>query len=180
MSEHWEHASLAAAFTSPARSPTKRAAEAAARGWWAESGGSLAGTAAAGAGASQLEASSPLDGWELEVAEQRGFRQLGPAVRQSGWLLKAYGEGPQRIWRSRFLFLTADRLCYTADPDADSVRYLPLDRIPVRALPRGYGPKLGVALVEDRQVGPCAGGRLGGGRVCTSPAYATMPRTRDA
>ncbi|KAL4458577.1 hypothetical protein ABPG75_013442 [Micractinium tetrahymenae] len=149
--ERWEHASLAAAFTSPARSPTKRAAEAAAPTGWNESGGSLAGTAAA-AGAAQLDAESPLDGWELELVEQRSLRQLGPGVRQSGWLLKAYGEGPQRVWRSRFLYLTADRLCYTADPDADSVRYLPLDRIPVRALPRGYGPKLGVTLVEDRQV----------------------------
>ena len=32
------------------------------------------------------------------------------------------------------------------------MRYIPLDRIPVRALPRGYGPKVGVAAVEDRQV----------------------------
>lgn len=46
-----------------------------------------------------------------------------------------------------------DRLCYTADPEAEGARFLPLDRIPVRALPRGYGPKLGVTLIEDRQVG---------------------------
>lgn len=152
-SERWEHASLAAAFTSPARSPTKRTAEAAVPGWWSQHGGSLAGTAAAAA--AEPERHSPLDGWELDLVAQRSFRQLEPAVRKSGWLLKAYGEGPQRLWRSRFLFLTTDRLCYTADPEADSVRYLPLDRIPVRALPWGYGPKLGVTLVEDRQVGRC-------------------------
>ena len=51
------------------------------------------------------------------------------------------------------LHCAADRLCYTADPEAEGARYLPLDRIPVRALPRGYGPKLGVTLIEDRQVG---------------------------
>lgn len=163
--EHWEHASLAAAYTSPARSPTKRAAEAAAPGVWGESGSSLAGTAAA-AGVPELEADSPLEGWELELVERRGFRQLDTAVRQSGWLLKAYGEGPQRVWRSRFLYLTADRLCYTADPTADSVRYLPLDRIPVRALPRGYGPKLGVSLVEDRQVRAWDGEGRAGATTC--------------
>jgi hypothetical protein len=32
------------------------------------------------------------------------------------------------------------------------VKYIPLDRIPVRALPRGYGPKIGITIVESRQL----------------------------
>lgn len=143
MEERWEHASLLA--SGPA-SPTR--------------GGRAAAFAAApsllsSAGRSEeLEPASPLNGWE-ESLERRAFRQLpggGDAVRHSGWLLKAAGDGPQRQWRRRFVYLTADRLCYTPDPDAPGVRYLAVDRIPVRALPRGYGPKLGVALVDDHQI----------------------------
>ena len=108
------------------------------------------------------EPESPLDGWEFELVDRRTFRdcEAAAAVRHSGWLLKAYGNGPQRQWRRRFVYITADRLCYTADPDVEGVRYIPLDRIPVRALPRGYGPKLGVTLVEDRQVRGWRGSRL--------------------
>lgn len=150
--ECWDHASLFAAGTSPAACSPKRAAAAAAAEeaqpwWWGNAGRGLPGPPSF----ELEETDSPLDGWEVELVDRRAFRQLGPAVRHSGWLLKAYGEGPQRIWRSRFVFLTADRLCYTPDPDVEGVRYLPLDRIPVRALPRGYGPKLGVTIVEDRQ-----------------------------
>ena len=95
-----------------------------------------------------------LDGCELHGKQT--YREVEPAIfRHAGWLLKAHGTaaGPHRQWASRFVYLTEDRLCYTPDPEAESVRYIPLDRIPVRALPRGYGPKLGVAAVEDRQVG---------------------------
>eukprot|EP00887_Chlorella_sp_A99_P006398 scaffold3.g6398.t1 len=71
------------------------------------------------------------------------------AIRHQGWLLKAYGRGPQRRWRRRWVYLTADRLCYTSDPTVDGVRYVPLDRIPVRALPRGYGPKIAVCQLDE-------------------------------
>lgn len=48
-------------------------------------------------------------------------------------------------------FLLDDRLCYSAEQDdCHDVRYVPLDRIPVRALPRGYGPQIGVTVIEDR------------------------------
>ena len=48
-------------------------------------------------------------------------------------------------------FLLDDRLCYSAQQeDCHDVRYVPLDRIPVRALPRGYGPQIGVTVIEDR------------------------------
>lgn len=159
MSERWDHASLLAA--DPAASNAL--------------GGPAAFSAAAALAAadadepsawSDSEPASPLHGWEQEEAVCcRAFHQLEPAgIRRSAWLLKAAGDGPQRVWRRRFVYLTADRLCYTPDPEAGGpVRYLAVDRIPVRALPRGYGPKLGVALVEDRQV--CGWlGRLGGQR----------------
>lgn len=32
------------------------------------------------------------------------------------------------------------------------VRYICLDRVPVRSIPRGYVPSVGVTLVDDRQV----------------------------
>lgn len=48
-------------------------------------------------------------------------------------------------------YLLDDRLCYTDEPGTvEDVRYIPLDRIPVRALPRGYGPQIGVTVIEDR------------------------------
>ena len=48
-------------------------------------------------------------------------------------------------------YLLDDRLCYTDEPGkVEDVRYIPLDRIPVRALPRGYGPQIGVTVIEDR------------------------------
>ena len=53
-------------------------------------------------------------------------------------------------------YLLDDRLCYTDEPGkVEDVRYIPLDRIPVRALPRGYGPQIGVTVIEDRQVVEC-------------------------
>lgn len=36
--------------------------------------------------------------------------------------------------------------------DLDRWKYIPIDRIPVRPLPHKYSPKVGVCLVEDRQV----------------------------
>lgn len=53
-------------------------------------------------------------------------------------------------------YLLDDRLCYTDEPGkVEDVRYIPLDRIPVRALPRGYGPQIGVTVIEDRQAVAC-------------------------
>ena len=117
--------------------------------------GARTGPWGADAGLSRKPASSELDeGWALDT--RTTFHTPESAVRHSGWLLKAYGGGPHRQWRRRYVYVLADRLCYTPDPGANGapspVRYLPLDRIPVRALPRGYGPKLGVTVVEDRQV----------------------------
>lgn len=57
--------------------------------------------------------------------------------------------------------LAADRLCYAASPDASAeARYIPLDRVPVRAIPRGYHPDVGASLVEDRHadLGPALAG----------------------
>lgn len=149
--ERWDHASLLAAGSSPSRAAAAPLED---QPW---------GTDFQKHQSEPSEPDSPPgEGWAL--LDARTFRtQLEPSVRHSGWLLKASGAGPHRQWRRRYVYVSADRLCYTPDPDADSglcpVRYLPLDRIPVRALPRGYGPKLGVTLVEDRQarqaVVPC-------------------------
>lgn len=68
---------------------------------------------------------------------------------------------PFTAWQ---VFLLDDRLCYADAPGAaPNARYLPLDCVPVRALPRGYGPHVGVAVLEDRQVAGRAGGRPSGG-----------------
>ena len=40
------------------------------------------------------------------------------------------------------------------------VRYVCLDRVPVRSIPRGYVPSIGVTMVDDRQVS-CLGGFCG-------------------
>lgn len=65
------------------------------------------------------------------------------------------------------MYLKDDRLCYTPDPGGPGgVRYIPLDRIPLRALPRGYGPKIGIMLVDSRQLDTsraAAAGELRGG-----------------
>ncbi|KAK9811699.1 hypothetical protein WJX72_008565 [[Myrmecia] bisecta] len=63
-------------------------------------------------------------------------------------------QGPRRRWKRKWVWLTSDRLCFTSSQPgtSDRAHYIPLDRVPVRALPRGYGPQIGVHLVEDRQV----------------------------
>ena len=48
-------------------------------------------------------------------------------------------------------YLAGDRLCYEDTPSASAeIKYIPLDRIPMRALPHGYRPSLGVTLIDDR------------------------------
>jgi len=47
--------------------------------------------------------------------------------------------------------LFPDRLCYEDLPGCPAeVHYLPLDRVPVRAMPRDYRPAIGVSMIEDR------------------------------
>lgn len=70
--------------------------------------------------------------YEYECVLSRSRSAAARAIRHQGWLLKAYGRGAGRRWRRRWVYLTADRLCYTSDPTLDGVRYIPLDRIPVR------------------------------------------------
>ncbi|DBA69854.1 TPA: hypothetical protein ACH3X2_012566 [Trebouxia sp. C0005] len=85
-----------------------------------------------------------------EVVQKAQFLEL---VRHCGWLLKQHGNGPHPTWSKRWFYLLDDRLCYTDEPGTvEDVRYIPLDRIPVRALPRGYGPQIGVTVIEDRQI----------------------------
>lgn len=61
--------------------------------------------------------------------------------------------------------LAADRLCYAPSPDPEEeARYIPLDRVPVRAMPRGYAPGIGAGLVDDRHLDP--GGSRAAGAGC--------------
>ena len=47
--------------------------------------------------------------------------------------------------------LFPDRLCYEDAPGVRAeVQYVPLDRVPVRAMPRGYKPAIGVAITDER------------------------------
>jgi hypothetical protein len=49
--------------------------------------------------------------------------------------------------------LLPDRLCYEDAPGVRAeVQYMPLDRVPVRAMPRGYKPAIGVALIDERYI----------------------------
>lgn len=102
-------------------------------------------------------------------------------VHSAGWLWKAFGTGPLQTWKRQWVrqcrnnmtayhfriqhtmgepclfgaqfYLLDDRLCYTHTPSTSQiVRYLPLDRIPVRPLPRHYGPRIGVSKVSSSQV----------------------------
>lgn len=96
---------------------------------------------------------------------------LCEGVRHSGWLLHSHRRGHTTVWTKRWVrmyyyysrppppsqfYLLNDRLCYTTPPSCPTaptrVRYWPLDRIPVRPLPRGYAPAPGIAAVRDRQV----------------------------
>lgn len=102
-------------------------------------------------------------------------------VHCADWLWKAYGSGPKQIWKRQWVrcclllffytplqqpfpedsyfsrglqvYLLDDRLCYTNNPSSsESVKYLPLDRIPVRPLPRHYGPQIGVSRISSLQI----------------------------
>lgn len=55
------------------------------------------------------------------------------------------------------VYLLDDRLVFApAEPhDSGALRYFPLDRIPVRGMPRGFQPRPGIALVENRQGHTC-------------------------
>jgi hypothetical protein len=51
---------------------------------------------------------------------------------------------------ARYFYLLSDMLCYSSKVGASEgvVKYFPLDRIPVRAYPRGYRPALAVTVLE--------------------------------
>ena len=76
--------------------------------------------------------------------------------------------------------LLPDRLCYEDAPGARAeVKYMPLDRVPVRAMPRGYKPAIGVALIAERCIWVSVGlYRSAGGGLTTLGLG--MPQTRAA
>jgi hypothetical protein len=51
----------------------------------------------------------------------------------------------------RYFYLLSDMLCYAKSEGASTgvVKYFPLDRIPVRAYPRGYRPAMAVTMLEE-------------------------------
>jgi len=57
---------------------------------------------------------------------------------------------------ARQAYLLEDRLCFAPDGGASGgsggavTKYIPLDRIPVRGMPRGYLPSPGIAPVDPR------------------------------
>jgi hypothetical protein len=70
-----------------------------------------------------------------------------------GYLLKLYGKGTHRVWRKKWFYLMEDRLCYTENEDTlGPIKYLPLDRIPVRPYPRGYKPDIGVSILSGNML----------------------------
>ena len=97
-------------------------------------------------------------------------------VYMAGWLWRQHHNGPRQTWRRTWVrvgsldgkgtllhcdahgpvlcvqyYLQCDRLCYVPEPIADPqvVQYIPLDRIPVRPLPRGYNPLVGAQHVHS-------------------------------
>ena len=50
---------------------------------------------------------------------------------------------PVQVW------LLQDRLCYAVSGAEDRIRYVPLDRITVRPLPRGYTPRIAVMRSDE-------------------------------
>ncbi|GMH36686.1 hypothetical protein BSKO_04559 [Bryopsis sp. KO-2023] len=67
-----------------------------------------------------------------------------------------YTKRAQVMWKRRWFYLVDDRLCYTVVRDDESVpqniKYISMDRVPVRPRPQKYTPNLGVCFVESRQV----------------------------
>ena len=56
------------------------------------------------------------------------------------------------------VWLLQDRLCYAVPGAADVIRYIPLDRITVRPLPRGYSPC--IAVISNEKAPAPLRGRL--------------------
>ena len=71
-------------------------------------------------------------------------------------LRQDYTESCERKWRRRWFYLTGDRLCFTKTEstvgDMAEVEYLPLDRIPMRPGKTGDNPRVGISLVNHRQI----------------------------
>lgn len=92
----------------------------------------------------------------------------------SGWLWKRYQDGGGVVnWKRRWFYLMDDRLCYTRTgneiDDTCVVRYVPLDRIPVRAkwVQKGNAPTAGIV---PRKTAP-PGLRLAGASAGTDRCF---------
>ncbi|KAK9863169.1 hypothetical protein WJX84_006220 [Apatococcus fuscideae] len=76
------------------------------------------------------------------------------AARHSGWLLHARHKGAFTHWSKQLVYLLEDKLVFVVPEthDTGAVRYFPLDRIPVRGMPRGFQPRPGIAIVDNRHM----------------------------
>lgn len=97
------------------------------------------------------------------LASEGGRRRAVPDVAQTmgqSWILNILRFSLEfdnthivRLLDRVQVVLAADRLCYAASPDPEEeARYIPLDRVPVRAMPRGYAPDIGVSPYQDRHL----------------------------
>ena len=94
----------------------------------------------------------------------------------SGWLWKRYQDGGGVVrWKRRWFYLMDDRLCYTRTGDEIDetrvVRYVPLDRVAVRAkwAPNGNAPTAGIRPVPRKAAPP--GLRLAGAGAGTDRCF---------
>ncbi|CAK0734664.1 hypothetical protein CVIRNUC_000464 [Coccomyxa viridis] len=64
-------------------------------------------------------------------------------------LAKAASKAAHTTWQECWVWLLQDRLCYAVSGAEDRIRYIPLDRITVRPLPRGYTPRIAVMSSDE-------------------------------
>ncbi|CAG9467560.1 unnamed protein product [Pedinophyceae sp. YPF-701] len=107
--------------------------------------------------ASMNRAMDPNDSWMTHPSSvELRTAQTIEGVIKAGFLEKRRQKAsPHGEWQRRYFFLLPDRLCYAREPDpppGSRLKYLPLDKFPIRPLPRQYKPQPAVTLLERRLV----------------------------
>ncbi|GIL93966.1 hypothetical protein Vretimale_245 [Volvox reticuliferus] len=103
---------------------------------------------------------TPMDGPLLSKEEEDNMaKSFRSGIVHAGYLHKLVGKTPLDVhWKKYWFYVSEDRLYYTGDEkNATRVRYICLDRVPVRPLPHsrtprkgwvGTVPDIGIALVD--------------------------------
>ncbi|KAK9809624.1 hypothetical protein WJX73_008749 [Symbiochloris irregularis] len=75
-------------------------------------------------------------------------------VKRAGFLLKLEHSETTQAWTRYWCYLLEDRLCFQHPVKVvtEGIHYVPLDRIVVRARPRGYKPSIGVTLADNKHL----------------------------